>query len=350
MHMADALLSPAVGGTMWLASGSLLGLCAKRLGAAADERKVPLMGALGAFVFAAQMINFAIPGTGSSGHLGGGLLVAVLLGPEAAFLTIASVLVVQALFFCDGGLFALGCNIFNMAFIPCFAAYPLIYTPLVGDSRNTTRLVVAALLAGVFALQAGAFCVVLETTLSARCAVPFATFVLLMQPIHLAIGVVEGVASAFVLLFILKVRPALLSAEQASPAPMGGRQKGVVLAFGMAALILGGVVSWFASSKADGLEWALTNASAQVRAESLTDLPQALAASLQQATTLLPEYGFAKESEARDVASAALKPSAAWPAVDAGTSLAGLVGSLLTLGLACLAGWAMKRKGLRKNE
>ena len=102
MHMADALLSPAVGATMWAASAAALAVAARRVRADDDEGKVPLMGVLGAFLFAAQMINFAIPGTGSSGHLGGGMILAILLGPPAAFLTLASVLTVQALFFGAG--------------------------------------------------------------------------------------------------------------------------------------------------------------------------------------------------------------------------------------------------------
>ena len=73
------------------------------------------------------MINFTIPGTGSSGHLGGGLLLAVLLGPYRAFITLASVLIIQSLFFADGGLLALGCTIFNLAFFPAFIALPFIY-------------------------------------------------------------------------------------------------------------------------------------------------------------------------------------------------------------------------------
>ena len=100
MHMADALLSPGVGATMWTASAGAIAYCSKKVREELDDRKVPLMGVLGAFIFAAQMINFTIPATGSSGHLGGGLILAILLGPHAAFLTIASVLVVQALFFC----------------------------------------------------------------------------------------------------------------------------------------------------------------------------------------------------------------------------------------------------------
>src|SRR5512134_3710619 len=127
MHMADALLSPAVGGTLWGATTVTVAFCSKRVRERADERSIPLIGVLGAFIFAAQMINFTIPGTGSSGHLGGGLLLAALLGSHAAFLAIASVLVVQALFFADGGLLALGCNVFNLGFFPALVAYPYIY-------------------------------------------------------------------------------------------------------------------------------------------------------------------------------------------------------------------------------
>ena len=95
MHLADALISPAVGGTMWAAAAGLLAWCARQVKRAPNHRLVPMMGVLGAFVFAAQMINFPIPGTGSSGHLGGGLLLAILLGPSAAFMVMASVLAVD---------------------------------------------------------------------------------------------------------------------------------------------------------------------------------------------------------------------------------------------------------------
>ncbi|MDR2729462.1 MAG: energy-coupling factor ABC transporter permease, partial [Treponema sp.] len=125
MHMTDALLSPAVG----------LGLCA--VSAAANvyavkkirkddlcEKKIPVMGVMGAFVFAAQMINFTIPATGSSGHIGGGILLAAMIGGFPALLSISAVLIIQCLFFADGGLFAIGCNIFNMGVIPCLIVYP----------------------------------------------------------------------------------------------------------------------------------------------------------------------------------------------------------------------------------
>ena len=188
MHMADALISPAVGAAMWGASGVVVAYSARKVRSDLDESKIPLMGVAGAFVFAAQMVNFAIPGTGSSGHLGGALLLAILLGPEAAFLVMASILAVQALFFADGGLLALGCNIFNLGFFPAFVAYPLVYRKIVGDGPDLRagRVFPGALLAAVVGLQLGALAVVLETTASGVSDLPFSTFLLLMQPIHLA--------------------------------------------------------------------------------------------------------------------------------------------------------------------
>jgi cobalt/nickel transport system permease protein len=114
MHMADALLSPAVGGTFWAGSIGAIAYASRKLRENLDDRLIPLMGVLGAFIFAGQMINFTIPGTGSSGHIGGGMLLAILIGPYAGFLVIASVLTIQALFFADGGLLALGANIWNL--------------------------------------------------------------------------------------------------------------------------------------------------------------------------------------------------------------------------------------------
>ena len=166
MHMADALISPAVGGTMWAITTCLLAWCARKVKETRDDRLIPMMGVLGAFIFTAQMINFSIPVTGSSGHLGGGLILAILLGPYAAFLVIASVLTVQALFFADGGLLALGCNVFNLGFFPAFIACPLLYKLIAGSDRVGGRALTAALVAGLAGLQLGAFGVVLETRLS----------------------------------------------------------------------------------------------------------------------------------------------------------------------------------------
>ena len=120
MHMADALISPAVAGAMYACSAVTAAYCIKQVRKENDPKKIPLMGIMGAFVFAAQMINFAIPGTGSSGHLCGSMLLSALLGPYAGFLTMIGVLAIQCLLFADGGILALGCNIWNMAFYGCF--------------------------------------------------------------------------------------------------------------------------------------------------------------------------------------------------------------------------------------
>ncbi|MCG2692946.1 energy-coupling factor ABC transporter permease [Candidatus Parcubacteria bacterium] len=340
MHMADALISPAVGGAMWAATAGLIAYSAKKLKEEADERKVPLMGVLGAFIFASQMINFSIPATGSSGHLGGGMILAILLGPYAAFLVMASVLIVQALFFADGGLLALGCNIFNIGFFPCFIVYPLIYRKIVGDVPTQKKIMLGSLVAAIIGLQLGAFGVVLETVFSGISELPFRTFVLLMQPIHLAIGIVEGLVTAAVVTFVWKARPEILnSGERSIPIGVVDMKK-VLLGLGVAAAIAGGVLSWFASSNPDGLEWAMFKTSGKEELKSHETVHTSLA-SIQEKTAFLPDYGFKKaESEIEPEASV----EAPWPAVDSGTSVSGLVGGGLTLLMAVLIGLGLKLK------
>lgn len=121
MHMADAhCISGSCRNYVCLVSAAAAGYSIYKVKKEDDASKIPVMGVMGAFVFATQMINFTIPGTGSSGHLCGGMLLSALLGPYAGFLTMIGVLFVQCLMFADGGLLALGCNIWNMAFYGCF--------------------------------------------------------------------------------------------------------------------------------------------------------------------------------------------------------------------------------------
>jgi cobalt/nickel transport system permease protein len=340
MHMADALLSPAVGATMLAASGVTLAYCARHVRERADDRLVPLMGVLGAFVFAAQMINFAIPATGSSGHLGGGLLLSILLGPQAAFLVIASVLTVQALFFADGGLLALGANIFNLGVLPCFVAYPLIYRALVGASASPRRITVASIVAAVVGLQLGAVGVVLQTVASGISSLPFSTFLLLMLPIHLAIGLVEGLATAAVVLFVRRSRPDLL--EPFPGASAGASLKPLFAGFAVAAIVTGGALSWFASSQPDGLEWSIERAAASVELEAPDSGVHAWLAGLQQRTSWLPEYDLPATAGTARANGALAIGEAVWPDVKAGTSIAGIVGGLLTLMLVGLFGLLLK--------
>ena len=108
MHMADALLAPAVAATMYVASGAAAGISINKLKKDDEPQKLPVMAVTAALVFAGQMINYTIPGTGSSGHMCGGMLLSALLGPQAGFLSMIVILAIQCLFFADGGLMAFG--------------------------------------------------------------------------------------------------------------------------------------------------------------------------------------------------------------------------------------------------
>ncbi|HOK91855.1 MAG TPA: energy-coupling factor ABC transporter permease [Spirochaetota bacterium] len=336
MHMADALISPSVGGTMIAASAGLIAYSSSKVKKELDDKKVPLMGVMGAFIFAAQMINFTIPATGSSGHIGGGLLLSIILGPYAAFLTIASVLIVQALFFADGGLLALGCNIFNLGFFPCFIVYPFIYKKIVGDNFSTGRIFGASLLSAILSLQLGAFCVVLETLASGITALPFSTFVLLMQPIHLAIGVGEGIATAAIVLFLKRTEPEVFYTPDKSVA--GSYRKALIAMVGLA-IVTGAILSWFASQYPDGLEWSMEKVAGTAELETPGNSIYEKFKSLQEKTAFLPDYDFKAPQE-----QAATEEEAKWPAVSAGTSISGLIGGTITLLLVILFGFLLKNK------
>ena len=324
MHMSDALLSPAVGGVMWGASAIAIAYSSSKLKKDLDTEKVPLMGALGAFVFAAQMINFSIPATGSSGHLGGALLLAILLGPYAAFLVLVSILIVQALFFADGGILALGANIFNMGFYTCFIAYPLIYRPLAAGSAGKVRILGGSILASVAGLCCGALSVVIQTTLSGISSLPFPPFAAIMLPVHLVIGVIEGAVTGIVVVIVSRVQStaSLIRANAGSPARAGRRR--VVFGLLAAAVIIGGLLSWFASSRPDGLEWS-------VAAVAGDEAPAEVDSKAQGWLAFLPDYGFrAKEGG------------------NAATTVAGLAGGGITLAVVILVGLLLKRRTQKK--
>ena len=355
MHMADALLSPAAGGTMCVVSAATIAYCSKKVRTELDDRTMPLMGVLGAFIFAAQMINFTIPVTGSSGHLGGGLILSILLGPYAAFLTIASVLVVQAFFFADGGLLALGCNIFNLGFFPAFIAYPLIYKKIVGNAPSQRRIFVASMAAAIIGLQLGAFAVVMETVLSGISSLPFAAFLVIMQPIHLAIGIVEGVVTAAAISFVYTARPEILH-NALEPRPIGTQSlRSFLLVFVTATTLTGGVLSWFASEHPDGLEWAIARVTGKEELKGPEQGLHGTLAAIQEKLAFLPDYSFKNPAESKNEDS---KPEAAKahqavqpvekkpdaPTIHLGTSVAGLVGGTMTLGLALLIGFILKKR------
>ncbi|MBN2530446.1 MAG: energy-coupling factor ABC transporter permease [Deltaproteobacteria bacterium] len=344
MHMADALISPVVGAGGWAATLGLAGYSARIIKKKIEEPNIALMGVGAAFVFAAQMINFSIPGTGSSGHLGGGLILAALLGPHAAYLAMASILTIQALFFADGGLLSLGCNVFNLAFFPCFLAYPLLFRRLTGGTPSRARLSWVSVVTAVVGLQLGAMAVVIETQLSGISALPLREFLLLMLPIHLAIGVVEGLATAAVLMFVHQARPDVLHFTEAKP------PSSKPLIFGLlgCAVLVGAVVSWFASGQPDGLEWSMEKTSGSAELESPDTAVYSTAADVQKKVSFLPDYKLPNNDETVTVENE--NTASSWPAVDVGTSLSGIVGIALTLLLAGLIGLGIRRRSSVQNQ
>ena len=347
MHMADALLAPAVATTMYVASGTAIAVSINTLRKDDDPQKLPTMAVTSALVFAGQMINYTIPGTGSSGHMCGGLLLSALLGPQAGFLSMAVILTIQCLFFADGGLMALGANIWNMAFYGCFVGYYMIWRPIIrsrlfgsGSAALRKRIIAASIIGCIVTLQLGAFSVVLETTLSGITELPFSAFLALMQPIHLAIGLVEGLITSAVLCFVYESRPELIrDVRDSGEAPAARRSlKATVVIIAVAALLVGGGLSLFASGNPDGLEWALfgneeagysANMGLDEESFGVESRAAETAAGIQEKTSFLPDYAF---------------PGSESPA---GTSVSGIVGSAMVAGAAlviCLAGGFFRRR------
>lgn len=305
MHMESALLSAVVGGGLLAAAGVVTGQTVHAVRLEEKKTGLPLVAAAGAVVFAAQMMNFRIPGLEASGHIVGGILLAVLLGSRLGYLTLASVLALQCLMFGDGGLLALGANILNMGALSCLVAVPLIYRPIAKDGASPWRVVLGAMAASTAGLTMGSLAVVLETTLSGNSALPFAQFMTNMLPIHLAIGLTEGALTGLALLAI-----------KALSGHNGQKTGRAIVALGVTALLTAGVLFAFASSFPDGLEWSVQNV-AGVGAQFST--PQGLSATLsnvQKLTVVMPEYSLA----------------------GAPAALPGLVGVLLSAGLGLLVG------------
>lgn len=338
MHMADALLSPEVGLTFAAASAAAIAFSAKKVSGEFDEKKIPLMGVLGAFVFAAQMINFTIPGTGSSGHIGGGMLLTMILGPYAAFLTLASVLIVQSLFFADGGVLALGTNIFNLGVFPCFLGW-LIYRYAGGRKPGSWRLTLTALLGVLIGLELGAFGVVIQTLLSGKSELPFSSFTGVMLGIHFPIAIVEGLITAAVVNFVFTVRPEIANSSMIVNGSRTRPYMPILVSLLGAALITGTTISWFASSHPDGLEWSIEKIYGSDSLEESSSGIFGFLSGLQQKTAFLPDYAFKGSGNPGPEG----EDEAAWPAFDKGTSMSGLVGSFLTLALIALVGAVLIR-------
>ena len=207
MHAPDRFLSVPVSGVFWVITAVVLAYAVRQANRTLDERSVPLMGVMAAFIFAAQMFNFQVAG-GTSGHLLGGVLAAILLGPWVGTLVMASVIAVQALVFSDGGLVVMGANIFNMGIVGTLGGYTL-YRVLCGilGGEDKARIPAAAV-AGWASVVAGATMMALELAVSGTS--PLQIVLPAMVGVHVFIGVGEAFITAGALAFIQATRPDLL--------------------------------------------------------------------------------------------------------------------------------------------
>jgi cobalt/nickel transport system permease protein len=213
MHIPDGFLDTTTSVATWVASAGGIAYAVRRVSKELDERQVPLMGVSAAFIFAAQMLNFTVAG-GTSGHLLGGALAAILMGPWAGMLVITSVLAIQALLFQDGGLLALGANVFNMAVVGVLLGWA-VYTGikrLFGDKTWST-------IAGGFAaawLSVVVASLVAAVELAISGASPWGVVLPTMGGVHALIGIGEGLITVAVLAFLRATRPDLLSLGHAT--------------------------------------------------------------------------------------------------------------------------------------
>jgi len=243
LHIPDGFLSIIVSIICWVITIITLGFAISKTNKALGEKQVPLMGVMAAFIFAAQMINFPVAG-GTSGHLLGGALAAIVLGPWAGMLAMTAVVAVQGLLFQDGGLLVMGANILNMGLVTAAIGYGL-YRSAAGQSK-VVKLSVAGVAAWL-SVMAGALFTALQLWLSGTSQLDIV--IPAMLGVHALIGLGEAFITVAALSFILQARPDLLG--EGSESAKGGR--GWILAGGLIALAVV-LISPLASGDPDGLE------------------------------------------------------------------------------------------------
>lgn len=303
MHIPDGFLTLVVALICWAITISLLAVAIRKTNQALGEKQVPLMGIMAAFIFAAQMLNFPVAG-GTSGHLLGGALAAIVLGPWAAMLVMTAVIAVQGLLFQDGGLIVMGANILNMGLLTSIVGYGLYR--LVSQRNVTTRLVVSGVAAWL-SVMTGALATALQLWLSGTAKLNLV--VPAMLGVHTLIGLGEALITVAALAFIFRTRPDLLDENSAS----GQGSRGWVFAGILLALVVT-VLSPLASASPDGLERV---------AEDLGFLKAGQAAPFH----LIPDYSLPFLGQ-----------------TPLSTILAGALGVLIVLGLAFLLGRSLRKK------
>jgi cobalt/nickel transport system permease protein len=209
MHIPDGFIDAQTSVAAGVVAAGGVGVSLRRAGQEVLESKAALTGLVAAFIFAAQMLNFPVA-SGTSGHLIGGLLAAVLVGPWLGSLAVTVVLAVQSLLFADGGISALGLNIINMALIPAIGGFALFWLARQVLPRSKGGVVAATAFAAFLSVVLASLAFTLEYALGGNGAVPVATVAAAMVGVHLLIGVGEAVISSLTVAAVLSVRPDLV--------------------------------------------------------------------------------------------------------------------------------------------
>jgi cobalt/nickel transport system permease protein len=225
MHMSDGLVNAPTAGAFGLVAVLGLVLAGVRARSDLDDRTAPMAGLVTAFVFAVQMINFPIL-PGASGHLLGGALVAILVGPWVGSLCIAIVLAVQALLFADGGITALGTNIVNMALVGVFVGYAVAVALRPFARRSRAGLVATAFVAAFVNTVVASLAFVLEYAIGGAGGASLGTVFTLMIGLHVLIGIGEGVITAATVGAVASARPDLVHLLRGAAPPLRLRRAG----------------------------------------------------------------------------------------------------------------------------
>jgi cobalt/nickel transport system permease protein len=312
MHIPDGMLDVKTVAATGLVGAGGLGYALHRLRAALAGRTAPLMGVTAACVFAAQMLNFPVA-AGTSGHLIGGVLSAVLLGPWAGLVVLTVVLVIQCLLFQDGGLLVLGANIVNIGVIGSLVGYCL-YAPLRRWIGGSAGVAAGSVVAAWFSVLLASIACSLE--LAASGTYPLAPTLSAMVGVHVLIGVGEALITGLAVAFILRTRPDLIHTGEPERGIVNATQ---VVVGGLAiALVFAVLLSPWASELPDGLEWAV-----------------------EQVREAVPSLKAGPVVEAEPIFSFAPLPDYQFPGVEAvwtATSIAGLVGTLTVFVIAFVIG------------
>jgi cobalt/nickel transport system permease protein len=252
LHIPDGFLTPAVAVIGWGIAILVVTLALRQTRRQLDDRMVPMMGVLAAFIFAAQAVNFPVA-AGTSGHLIGAALAAMIMGPWAATLILTAVIAIQALIFQDGGLVVMGWNIVNMGAIAAFSGFFAFRLARRMGGESRTAVLAAAFAGGWVAVVLSALATAIE--LAASGTSPLALAVAAMTSVHALIGIGEGAVTAAAVGLLLATRPELVKAGAAAP----GRRMATLVLIGLSAALLVAAFAPLASPSPDGLESVAAN-------------------------------------------------------------------------------------------